>query len=57
MADSSQPDREASEFEIDKVVTVGAGGDQVSACPAASDPIFRTIGAYMAPGDPPPVKK
>jgi hypothetical protein len=22
-----------------------------------SDPIFRAIGAYMAPGDPPPVKK
>jgi CubicO group peptidase (beta-lactamase class C family) len=25
--------------------------------PNASDPIFRAIGAYMAPGDPPPVKK
>jgi CubicO group peptidase (beta-lactamase class C family) len=25
--------------------------------PNASDPIFRTIGPYLAPGDPPPVKK
>jgi hypothetical protein len=25
--------------------------------PNASDPMFRTIGAYLAPGDPPPVKK
>ena len=25
--------------------------------PDASDPIFRSIGAYLAPGDPPPTKK
>ena len=25
--------------------------------PDASDPIFRSIGAYLAPSDPPPTKK
>ena len=25
--------------------------------PSAADPIFRSIGAYLAPGDPPPTKK
>ncbi|HWG13358.1 MAG TPA: hypothetical protein VG268_08820 [Streptosporangiaceae bacterium] len=34
-----------------------SGFNAQGAEPNASDPIFRAIGAYMAPGDPPPVKK